>query len=74
MDMTEKAQRILDKLNKKNRRTPVSIRERVLQEFNASTLDDVGPVAGGEKESKLLQEMNQLDQEHDQYMQGLKGG
>ncbi len=58
--MTEKAQRILEKLNKKNRRTPISIRERVLEQFNASTLDDVEPVAGGDQELKVLKEMNEL--------------
>ena len=60
--MTEKAQRILDKLNKKNRKTPRSIRDTVLQQFNASTLDDVGPVAGGDQEIKVLKEMNELQE------------
>ncbi len=61
IDMTEKAQRILDNLNRKNRKTPTSIRDKVLQEFNTSTLDDVGPVAGGDQEIKMLKEMNELE-------------
>ncbi len=62
IDMTDKARKILDKLNKKNRKPPMSIRERVLQQFNASTLDDVGPVKGGDQELKVLKEIDELQQ------------
>ena len=32
---------------------------RVLSDFNASTLDDVGPI-GGDKGEKLLSELNEM--------------
>jgi len=37
-------------------------RDRILDDFNQSTLDDVGPV-GGEKEFRVLEEMNDLVEE-----------
>jgi len=39
-------------------------RDRILDEINQSTLDDVGPMGGGEQGMKVLQEMNEMvDQE-----------
>ncbi len=68
--MTEKAQRILDKLNKKNRKRPTSIRDNVLQDFNQSTLDPVGPV-GGQKGEKFLAELNEIQEfENDNWSRG----
>ena len=63
--MTEKARRILDKLKARKA-------NRVLHEFNQSTLDDVGPVAGGgDQEMKVLKEMNELqDFENDNWSRG----
>jgi hypothetical protein len=43
-------------------------RERELEEFNASTLDTVGPVGGAEQGMKVLSEMNSLSGEHDLYV------
>jgi hypothetical protein len=71
--MIEKAQRILDKLNRKNHKSmkPWSTRDRVLNEFNTSTLDDVGPVAGRDQELKVLKEMNDLqDLENEVWSRG----
>jgi Flp pilus assembly CpaE family ATPase len=58
--MTEKAQRILDKL--KNRRAKKPSVDDVLQQFNASTLDDVGPIGAPDKQMRVLDEMNSLQQ------------
>ena len=35
-------------------------RDRVLEDFNRSPLDDVGPAGGGEQGMKVLSEMNDL--------------
>jgi uncharacterized protein YfeS len=51
--MSAKARRILALLNDPRRRT------RVLDSFNRSTLDDVGPV-GGDKGEKFLSELNEM--------------
>jgi hypothetical protein len=40
-------------------------RDRVLGEFNASTLDSVGPL-GGDQGMKVLSEMNELGQAQEQ--------
>lgn len=40
-------------------------RERVLEEFNASTLDDVDPL-GGDQGVTVLKEMNELGEQQDQ--------
>jgi hypothetical protein len=41
-------------------------RDRILKEFNQSTLDDVGPVAGA-RGNRFLQEINEMQNlEHDQ--------
>ena len=45
-------------------------RGRVLGEFNASTLDSVGPV-GGDQGMKVLCEMNSLVDEHEQFLKYL---
>ncbi len=66
-DMTEKAQRILDKM--KNRRAKKLDTE--LQEFNSSTLDDVGPVGAPDQQMRVLDEMNSLQHfENDNWSQG----
>jgi len=56
--MTEKAQALLSKIRKR----------QVLEKFNRSTLDEVGPI-GGEQGIKVLQEMNALAIEEDQSVQ-----
>jgi hypothetical protein len=69
--MTEKAQRILDKTKNRRAKKPWAVKDKVLQEFNASTLDDVGPVAGGDQEIKVLKEMNELqDFENENWSRG----
>jgi hypothetical protein len=61
MDMTDKAQRILERLKNRRAKKPCAVKDKVLQEFNQSTLDDgVGPVKGGDQELKVLKEMNDL--------------
>ena len=37
-------------------------RDRVLGEFNASTLDSVGQVGGQDQQMRVLGEMNELEQ------------
>lgn len=70
--MTYKAQANLRKMKRRDRKKASRLfqspeaRERVLDEFNQSTLDDVGPIGGGEQAMKVLQKMNELGehQEH----------
>ena len=60
--MTYKAKTILQKMNKRkamNRLANPKARNRILDEFNRSTLDDVGPV-GGDKGEKFLRELNEM--------------
>jgi hypothetical protein len=45
-------------------------RDRILHDFNQSTLDPVGPV-GGEQGTKLLSEMNSLVDEHEEFVKSL---
>jgi hypothetical protein len=45
-------------------------RDRILREFNASTLDPVGPF-GGEQGVKALSEMNSLADDHDEFVKSL---
>lgn len=35
---------------------------RLIEDRNRSTLDDVGPVSGGDQELKVLKEMNELQE------------
>jgi hypothetical protein len=59
--MTEKAEHILEKIRRRSRRhaAPGKL-DRILDESNQTTLDDVGPVAGGDQVLKVLKEMNEL--------------
>ena len=52
--MTTKAQRILEKIKRRN--------NKILHEFNQSTLDDAGPVGSPDREMKVLKEMNELQE------------
>jgi len=45
-------------------------RDRVLGEFNRSTLDDVGPV-GGDQAVAVLKEVNDPEAGHDEFVQSL---
>lgn len=60
--MTDKAEYILEKIRGRSRRRGNrGFGNSILDEFNKSTLDDVGPVGGGDKEMKVLNEMNELE-------------
>ena len=59
--MTEKADNILKKMRRKRLPFPV-VNDKILAEFNQSTLDESGPVSGGDKEMKILTEMNELEE------------
>lgn len=62
--MSAKTRRILALLNDPRRRT------RVLDSFNKSTLDDVGPL-GGDQSIAVLKDMNDLDSGHDEFVRSL---
>jgi len=57
--MTNKARKILEKMKLRRLFEDPKARDRILDEFNRSTFDDVGPV-GGEQAMKVLSEMNDL--------------
>jgi transcription antitermination factor NusA-like protein len=60
--MTDKAQKILRRINRRRvlkRLNNPGTREKILREFNDSTLDDVGPLAG-DKGEKFLSELNEM--------------
>ena len=57
--MTEKAKKILQKTQLRRLFRNPKARDRVLDEFNRSTLDDVGPI-GGDKGEKFLKELNEM--------------
>jgi hypothetical protein len=46
-------------------------RDRVLDQFNQSTLDDVGPIGGAEQGMKVLSEMNSLSDDHEAFVKSL---
>ncbi len=68
--MTERAQRILNKLKNRGAKKPWAVKDKVLQEFNASTLDDVGPVGAPDQQMRVLEEMNSLQQFEDDNWRG----
>jgi hypothetical protein len=55
--MTDKAQALRRKLKKLFEDS--QMRDQILKEFNASTLDPVGPV-GGDKGESFLKELNEM--------------
>ena len=57
--MTEKAKKILRKLKLTKLFGDPQGRDQILRDFNASTLDPVGPL-GGEKEEKFLSELTEM--------------
>jgi hypothetical protein len=65
--MSAKAKRILALLNNPRHR------KQLTDTLNKGTLDD-GAAPLGDGEMSILKDMECLDQEHDQYMQDLKGG
>jgi hypothetical protein len=64
--MTEKAEAVLRKI----RQRQAHRRDRILDEFNQSTLDDVGPL-GGDQGMKLLSQTNSMVDEHDKFVNSL---
>jgi len=48
-------------------------RDRILDEFNRSTLDDVGPV-GGDQGMAILKDMNDLEVGHDEFVKSRAPG
>jgi hypothetical protein len=65
--MSSKAKRILALLNDPRHR------KRLTETLNKSTLDD-GAAPPGNGEMTILKDIEGFDQEHDQYMEGLKSG
>jgi hypothetical protein len=67
--VTIKAKTILQRMNKQKALkhwrefSNPERRERILNEFNRETMDDVGPVGGKEQALKVLQEMGEA-QDH----------
>jgi hypothetical protein len=69
--MTVKAARILQKMKLRRLFQNHRLREKVLEEFNRSTLDEVRPVGGEEQGMRVLLEMNSLADEHDALVKSL---
>jgi hypothetical protein len=68
--MTEKAKKILNDLKRRDRklfRRPET-RERVLHDFNESTLDQPAQVGSQDQQMRVLNEMNELGQQEEQSM------
>jgi hypothetical protein len=76
--MTQSAQNILKQMREKDRRRRAIARlndprhrDRLLESFNKSTLDDgAAPIGNGQM--TILKDIEDLDQEHDQYMENLR--
>jgi hypothetical protein len=61
-----KSKRILALLNDPGQK------KRLLEALNKDTMDAAAPIGNGEM--TILKDMESLNQEHEQYMQDLKGG
>ena len=70
-DLGQRHEQIIREAKKASRlfRDPKA-RDRVLGEFNASTLDSVGPM-GGDQGMAALKEMNDLEVGHDEFVRSL---
>jgi uncharacterized protein YfeS len=74
--MTNKAQKILQRMNKRKALkrwrefSNPERREKVLAEFNRDQMDDVGPL-GGDQGIAVLKEMNDLEVGHDEVVKSL---
>jgi hypothetical protein len=68
--MSDKAKALLRKMKRRRLFGDPQARERVLGEFNRSTMDDVGPL-GGQEGTKLLSEMNSLVEHHEEFVRSL---
>lgn len=75
--MTEKAEKILNYLKRQDGkaklwrlfRSPGRM-DRILEEFNKSTLDDVSPL-GQDRGMSVLKDMNALEADHDEFVKSL---
>jgi hypothetical protein len=61
--MTEKANAVMQKLRLKKLFFSPGTRERVLEDFNRSTLDDAQPVGSPDQHSTALDDMNNFQAE-----------
>jgi hypothetical protein len=70
-DLGQRHEQIIREAKKASRlfRDPQA-RDRVLGEFNASTLDSVGPM-GGDQGMAVLNEMNDLESGHDEFVKSV---
>ena len=57
--MTDRGQAVLKKMKLRRLFDDAKRRDQILRDFNASTLDPVGPL-GGDQEIKVLKEMNEM--------------
>ena len=64
--MTEKAEAVIRKI----RNRQAQRRDKILDEFNCSTLDDVGPL-GGDPGMAVLKDMNDLEAGHEEFVKSL---
>ena len=69
--MTNKARKILEKMKLRRLFEDPKARDRILGEFNRSTLDDVGPL-GGNQGVAGLKDMIELEAGHDEFVKILK--
>jgi hypothetical protein len=76
--MTDKAKKILNKLNKRDRQArryrklsgEPGRREKILSEFNRQNLNEVGPL-GGDQSMSVLKDMNEFQLDHDEFVKSL---
>jgi hypothetical protein len=68
--MTDKAKKIPKKMKRRRTlfRSPEA-RDRVLGEFNRTSLDEVGPIGG--QGMRVLQEMNSLVDDHNEFVKSM---
>jgi hypothetical protein len=79
--MSDKAEHILNKMKRRDRKglkrwsalqSNPKRRDQILENLNNDQMDHVGPVATGNKQDKFLKEMNEMEEEHDQFMDSLR--
>jgi hypothetical protein len=63
--MTEKAMKILRKLKLTKLFGDPQRRDQILRDFNASTLDPLGPVGSRDEQMRVLGEMNELGEQEE---------
>lgn len=68
--MADKARNIMQRTKLRKLFQNHRLREKVLEEFNRSTLDDMGPM-GGEQGTELTSEMNSRFDDHEEFVKSL---